>query len=135
MTEGNVPDRGGRIPLHYCAGDDNLEAARQALSDGADPNARDRQGWTPLHFAAEARSLRVAALLLEQGAEVDPRNDQGDTPLMRAVFWSRGDGSLIQLLRGHGADPYAENIRGRTPLWLARTIGNFPVAQWFDDLP
>ena len=80
MTEGAVPDRGGRIPLHHFAADDDLQGAQRALDDGADPNARDRQGWAPLHFAAQEMSLRVAALLLDRGAEVDPRNDQGDTP-------------------------------------------------------
>ena len=52
-----------------------------------------------------------------------------------AVFNSRGSGELIELLRRHGADPYRENFHGVSPLGLARDIGNYDVAQFFQDLP
>jgi uncharacterized protein len=125
----------GRMSLHYAASDDDVEAARTALDGGADMNARDRAGFTPLHFAAQAGSIQVARLLLERGATVDPQDDFGNTPLGRAVFNSRGEGTMIQLLREHGADSMLPNKSGQTPLGLARLIANFPVAQWFADLP
>jgi uncharacterized protein len=42
---------------------------------------------------------------------------------------------MIQLLRESGADPHLENRHGVTPVQLARTIGNYDVAQFFVNVP
>ena len=42
---------------------------------------------------------------------------------------------MIEFLRQAGADPYAANDRGITPLGLARMIANYDVAKHFADLP
>jgi ankyrin repeat protein len=91
-------------------------------------------GFTPLHFAAQEHAARVAEVLLEEGAEVDAPNVYGNTPLFVAVFNSRGRGTLIELLRAHGADPHHVNDAGQTPVGLARLIGNYDVARFFADL-
>ena len=128
-------DEYGRISLHYAAGDGNAPLVKQLLSSGVDPNAPDDNDWTPLHFAAQAYSPDVIETLLEAGANPDLQDSFGNTALFRAVFNSRGDGSVIKLLRAAGADPNAENDSGVSPLSLARTIGNYDVAQYFADLP
>jgi ankyrin repeat protein len=128
-------DEYGRTPLHYAAGDGDAGAAQQLLAAGADPNLQDDDGWSPLHFAAQASSAPVAQLLLAAGAQVDSRDSWGNTPLAKAVFNSRGDGSLILVLRAAGANPTALNHHGVSPLSLARTIANYDVAQFFSDLP
>lgn len=73
-------------------------------------------------------------MLLSHGASVDQENRYGNTPLWTAVFNSQGRGDVIALLRAHGADPHRPNAHGRTPLDLARTIANYDVAQFFQDL-
>jgi hypothetical protein len=42
---------------------------------------------------------------------------------------------MIDLLRSRGADPLRANMTGQTPVGLARLIGNYDVAQYFQDLP
>jgi hypothetical protein len=80
--------------------------------------------------------MGVAQLLVEAGAQIDAKDAHGNTPLSTAVFNCRdGDGALITLLRSRGADPYAANNHGQTPLGLARLIANYHVARWFADLP
>lgn len=128
-------DRTGRRPLHYAALEDDLGQATLLLQNGEDPDAQDSAGHTPLHFAARNGSIRVARLLLDRGANANIEDEYGNTPLWTAVFNSRGDGILIQLLRGHGADPTRVNKSGKSALDLARLIANYPVAQWFSDLP
>ena len=128
-------DTYGRTPLHYAAGDGNEARCRELLAAGADPNAQDDNGWAPLHFAAQASSAPVTAVLLGAFANPELRDGQGNTPLSRAVVSSRGEGSVITLLRSAGADPGACNNHGVSPVTLARTIGNFNVAQFFADLP
>jgi ankyrin repeat protein len=48
---------------------------------------------------------------------------------------SRGQGEVIELLREAGADPYAENKTGNSPISVARSIANFSIAQFYSDLP
>lgn len=128
----------GRTRLHNAVIDGDLARTREQLSAGSDPNAADDNGWTPLHFAAQSRPeicLPLVQALLDAGADPNLRDSYGNTPLWRAVFNSRGNGSVIAALRCAGADPHAANRSGISPLRLARTIANFPVAQFFADLP
>ena len=128
-------DREGRSNLHYAAGDGELAAVEKLLAAGADVNLQDKQGWAPLHFAAQACSEEIVACLLAHGAAVDLEDAFGNTPLIRATFASRGDGAVIRVLRAAGADPYKKNQSGVSALSLAKTIGNYNVAQFYDDLP
>ena len=134
----DVRDEDGRTPLINAALDQEGNGAaiiRELLGHNPDLNAQDHAGWSALHFAAQENALEVATSLLESGAFVDPADAHGNTPLMKAVFTSRGDGHMIQLLRGRNADPYVRNNDGQTPVELARLINNSDVAQFFADLP
>lgn len=128
-------DEYGRTPLHYAAADGKVEEVIRLLAAGANPNAQDDNGWSPLHFAAQAVSPGATEALLAAGAQTELKDSFGNTALSKAVFESRGNGSVIQLLRRAGADPHAANSSGVTPLSLARTIANFNVRQFFTDLP
>lgn len=128
-------DEYGRTSLHYAAADGKVEEVIRLLSGGANPNAQDDNGWTALHFAAQAVSPRATEALLAAGAQTELKDSSGNTALSTAVFASRGNGSVIELLRRAGADPHAANSSGVTPLSLARTIANFNVRQFFADLP
>ena len=127
-------DEDGRSDLHYAARDGDLAATQKLVSRGADVNLQDRHGWTPLHFAAQARSKEVTSYLLAHGASVDTQDGQGNTPLFRATFANRGDGAVIQRLRSVGADPKKKNKSGVSALELARTIANYDVAKYYDDI-
>lgn len=105
------------------------------MDNGFDPNAQDDDGWTPLHCAAQAKSANATEVLLASGAKVTLTDSFGNTALNRAVFCSRGDGSVIQLLRAAGSDPTTPNNHGVSAVKLARTIANYDVAQFFADLP
>jgi ankyrin repeat protein len=127
-------DEFGRSDLHYAARDGDLEKVRRLINAGSDVHRVDHGGWSPLHFAAQACSAETAEILIEAGARIDVRDSHGNTPLWRAVMESRGDGSVIAVLRRAGADPFLENNSGVSPLTLARRIGNYDLKQFFSDL-
>jgi ankyrin repeat protein len=129
-------DRAGRTSLHYAAIAADAIRVKELLESGLNVNAADDEGWTPLHFAAQkSETTTVVRLLLEEGAAVNARDAHGNTPLATAVFNCRGHGDVIKLLRACGADPFAKNAHGVSPVKLARMIANFDVRQFFGDLP
>jgi ankyrin repeat protein len=129
-----MTDRLGRSELHYAALTGSAADAVRLIQSGEDPGLADNDGFTPLHFAAQQGNTGVAAALLDNGAPVNAVNRFGNTPLWIAVFASGGDGRMIRILRAAGADPHKQHASGRTPLQMARLIGNYDVAQFFDDL-
>jgi ankyrin repeat protein len=128
-------DRSGRLQLHYAALEGNAIQVAHLLAEGENPDAADEQGFTPLHFAAQEYHVEAARALLDGGAHVDVVNVFGNTPLWTAVFNSNGRGDLISLLLNRGANPFHLNEAGRTPVDLARLIGNSDVTQYFEGLP
>ena len=70
----------------------------------------------------------MAALLLSKGVEVDAEDVDGNTALWYATLRTRGEGPIVQLLLGHGADPHHENHEGRSPARLAKALGGVDMA-------
>jgi ankyrin repeat protein len=65
----NIPDTGGRTPLHYLARSmDDRSLAESLIDHGADINAKDKDGTTPLDFATRAGNKQVAEALQVHGA-------------------------------------------------------------------
>jgi ankyrin repeat protein len=127
-------DRAGRSSLHYAALANDADEVTRLIAEGESIDSADSQGFTPLHLASQEHALDAAAALLKFGATVDPINSFGNTPLFVAVFNSRGRRGMIDLLRSHGADPMHRNVAGQTPVGLARLIGNYEVARYFEDV-
>jgi uncharacterized protein len=134
MSNLNVRDPQKRTPLHAAAVHGDLSELRSLIMSGADPSAADIDGFTPLHFAIQQSYVDAVSALLAAGADVNRRNRFGNGPLFTAVFNSRGRGEIIALLRARGADPYAANAQGQTPIGLARLIANYDVARFFADI-
>src|SRR4051794_6818440 len=76
----------GWTALHTAARDGNLEAVRQLLAAGADPNAREAgDNTTPLHWAAAASHLDIVRALVDAGADV---NGFGDVHELDVIGWA-----------------------------------------------
>ncbi|GMP37378.1 hypothetical protein CsSME_00009088 [Camellia sinensis var. sinensis] len=89
--------------------------------DGRDIDAVDQDGRTALLFVAGLGSEPCVRVLAEAGANVNHRDNGGGlTALHMAAGYVRP--GVAKLLVELGADPEAEDERGRTPLDLAREV-------------
>ena len=113
----------------------NVVGVREALANGADPNASGPRGeriplvsvLSDAVFAnTEESRLREAMVraLLEHGANVNAEyiKQNGKTPLMLAIDESYGDTSVINILLENGAKLDATDAAGNTPLMLAKEL-------------
>ena len=117
-----APNRDGATPLMAAAGLGYNRGGGSAFIR----DRRDFSSYNPVESAAlgstipaaeERRALEVVETVLGLGGQVNAANDAGDTALHAAA--SHGMNTVIELLTDHGADLYAENLRGQTPADLA----------------
>lgn len=89
------------------------ELTRWLVNKGTSVDEPDSYGDTPLHARA-AHWHGNLAILLELGANIEATNHSLETPLHKAA--SVGNAKNVELLLAHGANAYALNAAGLTPL-------------------
>jgi len=131
---------GGSTPLHVAAERGYVEIVELLLSRKwrVEVDARDGRGFTPLQYAcfgllhagpvSVGRYRDVVVALLRRGADPDVRDEEGNTVLHWAA--SRRHGWVVDLLVRYGADLYAKNKRGRTPLDVAVGEAKTVLREW-----
>ncbi|MDR3192810.1 MAG: ankyrin repeat domain-containing protein, partial [Treponema sp.] len=77
----------------------------------------DSAGNTMLHMAIKNRGdIKIIGLILDQRALVNARNKEGETSLHLAV--RQNEAAIGEMLLSRGADIFAPNTRGESPLYL-----------------
>ena len=96
----------------------DLESVRDALSQGASPNASENGGYSVLMAAVvECNDLRIAETILKVQALTDSVNRQGSTALHLAAMGNRLQ--AVSLLLKYGADRFIKDRQGATPFTVA----------------
>jgi ankyrin repeat protein len=119
--------------LLAAAAEGDVDAMRQALKDGADPNVKDENGNTPLMMVSvdmlfgEERS--IIPELVAKKAKVDHQNAAGMTALMYAARENRTEN--VKALLAAGAKPDVRDGDGWTALMYASYNGSWGS---FDEL-
>ena len=104
-------------PLHVAVGNKDLATIQRLIKEGADPDAQASSiRVTPLHIAVipEVAEPEIIACLLDAKADPDIKDNSDCTPLFYAI--GLGGLSAIRLLLKAGANPNAQDIKGRTAL-------------------
>ncbi len=96
----------------------NMEAVKEALSNGANPNYKNESGFTPLLYAILKPHPELVPVLIQAKADVNLGGILGMTPLMMAS--ALGDEASVKLLLDQGAKPAATNEKGQTALMIAK---------------
>ncbi len=122
----NVADQAGRTPLLH-ASPSNPALALLYLKAGARTDVQGTAGHSLLHYAVYGIGqpkegdtfLVLANRLVALGLDVNAQDKKGNTPLHFVA--SRTDPkAAIEFLLNHGANLYAKNAKGRTPLDVLR---------------
>ncbi|KAL3056540.1 hypothetical protein OYC64_019095 [Pagothenia borchgrevinki] len=103
----------GESPLHLAAIKGDVEAVKELLEQGADPNLKDNAGWTPLHEACNLGHLPVVEVLVSGGALLNTPGYKNDSPLHDAVRNRRP--AIVKLLLQQGASQNVLNQCGKRP--------------------
>ncbi|KAA8588256.1 hypothetical protein FQN60_001450, partial [Etheostoma spectabile] len=103
----------GETLLHLAAIKGDVEAVKELLDQGADPNLKDNAGWTPLHEACNLGHLAVVDVLASRGALLNTPGYENDSPLHDAV--RNGHTAIVKLLLQLGASQNVLNLYGKRP--------------------
>ncbi|XP_070694447.1 BRCA1-associated RING domain protein 1 [Pempheris klunzingeri] len=104
----------GETLLHLAAIKGDVEAVKELLDQGADPNLKDNAGWTPLHEACNLGHLAVVEVLLSRGVLLNTPGYENDSPLHDAV--RNGHPAIVKLLLQFGASQKVLNLYGKCPV-------------------
>ncbi len=96
----------GSTPLMYAALYGDLDAVRQLLNKGANPNIANEAGATALMWATD--NLDISTELVTHGADVNAKSSDSRTPLMIAAG-RYGSAPVVKLLLDHGANAAAHS--------------------------
>ncbi len=108
---------------------DDVDAVRDLLARGFDPNAVDSKGNSALYLALRYQSLKVARLLIDDPhIHLDQLNPAGENALMIASL--QGDLDIVKLMVAKGAEI---NKPGWTPLAYAASKGHTDVVRFLLD--
>ena len=132
----NAQDDSGKTPLHQIAlaklGPETAKLVALLAERGARIDARDlATGATPIVLAARATNVDATYAIARAGAQLDlaETGGRGETALHAAVA-ARARRVTRLLLQG-GADPYAPDSRGDSPLARAMAGGDAELQTMF----
>ena len=123
----------GQGELHLAVRGGDVEAVRELLSQGADPDVRADDGVTPLIQALESRHAAMVFVLLEAGADPEVTTDKGWYAIESAA--NTGQPAMVSVLLDHGCSPNSTDGAGWTPLHLAARLGLVDVVEVLLDHP
>ncbi|EYC04258.1 hypothetical protein Y032_0089g2313 [Ancylostoma ceylanicum] len=144
----NIPDTNNWYTIHYAAACEGPEPLKFLVKYGAAPSCLTKQHETPLHAAARAGRNENIKILLEALAKLETTD--GDTPTIspgKSMINARtrgGDTALCLAVKNQRLDavnallahktvlvdhPTSTTQNKMTPLMLACSLGNLPIAE------
>ena len=124
-TDVSLAGYGNVTALHVAAA--RGVAVEQLLEAGAQIDVENLDGNTPLLIACSQGNVDIAEKLLLRGANVNKRNNKYKNCVHYAAI--EGSGKCLRLVLGWGADAFAKDFLGHSPLWYAVNSSHADVAR------
>jgi len=135
-----------RRAIYLTSYNNNTDAVKALLDEGANPSSQDTDGKTALHLAAEKGNIAITETLLAAGAPLDIQDNDGNTPLHSATkklfnadghIYPRPDPNvqnppyhaIIENMVQKGADVNIQNNTGHTPLYIAVLYADYTAVK------
>jgi ankyrin repeat protein len=115
-------DEFGRTALIWASFAENIELMKWLIENKANINHQDKNGYCALHFVAQEKRLRAAEYLLSIGAKTELKDKYLNTPIWTAIFNSKNDLSILELLIKNKANLDNLNSSNKTPREMAEKI-------------
>lgn len=93
-----------------------VDALKQLLDLGANPNAANQSAETPLIYAVTPKNTKATKILLSAGADINHPTKSGWPPLFFAVGNSKYNVEIMNILISAGTNINATANDGSTPL-------------------
>jgi ankyrin repeat protein len=110
----NLANKQKQTPLLYAVAKNNYNLAEMLVAGGAVVSQTDVNGNTPVLLAVQNRNQSLVQFLITRDARINDRDRNGNTALHIAAV--NDDVAVANTLLRNGADPYATNSSGVTPL-------------------
>lgn len=133
----NYTDANGESFLHEAVRGKKSEIAMDLLRRGIDVNIENVNGYTAVYFAVVGHQWELLREILKFHPNVNLKSRRDGNSLLSAlVFHFNGEGirAAKELLK-MGANPYAQNHKGISPLDLAIKIDNKELVEEFQQIP
>ncbi|CAG8487595.1 16733_t:CDS:1, partial [Gigaspora rosea] len=121
--------------LHHVAEKGDIKTIKLLIENGEKPDSLDENNKTPLHWAAFGGNTDAVNYLIKNNSKLIVAIDNNEeTALYEAI--RNGHKGVVQLLLKKGANRYAENKYGWTPLHIAAIhcqVGIFKSMKVRDD--
>jgi ankyrin repeat protein len=114
----NAVDASGASLAHRAVYNDNGEVIAALIAAGAVVDVKDSYGKLPIHGAAEMNCPATIGHLIGR-CDVNAADNFGNTPLLLAVTNGCSSDSFFSLLINAGANVWAKNHRGDSPVFAA----------------
>ena len=124
----NAKNKSGVYPLHWAAGNGNLELVKKLVEKHAYVDVLDGyRDETPLSWAAKKGQLEVVKYLVEKGASVNNSDRYKETPLMDAARY--GHNEMVLFLLHNNAKINDVTVDGMSALMFACLNGHEDVVK------
>lgn len=124
----------GRSMLHAAARHGPRIIVDLLITSGLPPRSQDKEGVMPIHEACQSGWVPIVELLLEKGASIEDRDNGDWTSLHHACRCRDVPERIVKYLLDHGADAYARDSSGCTPLLIAAQHSTVRTLRIFWDL-
>ncbi len=122
--------KGKEVALEQAINNDDAGAVKEAIKNGANPNAVGLHGVTPIIVTAGNLKFNAMKALIESGANPNTYDKNGDNAVTLAATTYKKDKRYLELLLENGGDPNSKRPNGDPIITRFGNDHNLEALRW-----